>query len=189
MEVLGGAELTPTQTKAIARSRAFHAEIARRAALVEIKRPLVRFVPNCPYGIPKIAQERPRPLPKYVPPLIEADYWPSMWFHDLVFGAAEALLKPRYPTVETIQYAVATDFKVRRIDMLSSRRTRDIVFPRQVAMYLCKTLTIQSFPSIGRRFGNRDHTTVLHAVQKIAGLVVNDIDLAACVEKIKASLA
>ena len=61
---------------------------------------------------------------------------------------------------------------------LSSRRTANVVRPRQVAMYLAKLLTLRSLPEIGRRFGGRDHTTVLHAVRKIEGLSNADNTLA-----------
>ena len=60
--------------------------------------------------------------------------------------------------------------------------------PRQVAMYLAKTLTLRSLPEIGRRFGGRDHTTVLHAVRKIEGLVGNDMALAEEIEILKRQL-
>jgi len=62
------------------------------------------------------------------------------------------------------------------------------VRPRQVAMYLAKTLTLRSLPEIGRRFGGRDHTTVLHAVRKIEGLVGNDVALAEEIEVLKRQL-
>ena len=75
------------------------------------------------------------------------------------------------PSVTRIQEVVARQYGVSRFDLLSSRRTANIVRPRQVAMYLCKTLTLRSLPEIGRRFGGRDHTTVLHAVRKISWLV------------------
>ena len=68
---------------------------------------------------------------------------------------------------------------------MSSRRTANVVRPRQIAMYLAKTLTLRSLPEIGRRFGGRDHTTVLHAVRKIEGLVGNDAVLAEEVEILK----
>ena len=58
-------------------------------------------------------------------------------------------------------------FGVNRGDLLSSRRNRSIVRPRQIGMYLAKSLTARSLPEIGRRFGGRDHTTVLHAIRKI----------------------
>jgi chromosomal replication initiator protein len=62
------------------------------------------------------------------------------------------------------------------------------VRPRQVALYLAKTLTLRSLPEIGRRFGGRDHTTVLHAVRKIEGLVGNDMALAEEIEILKRQL-
>jgi chromosomal replication initiator protein len=71
---------------------------------------------------------------------------------------------------------------------LSSRRTANVVRPRQVAMYLAKSLTLRSLPEIGRRFGGRDHTTVLHAVRKIEGLVGNDMALAEEIEILKRQL-
>jgi chromosomal replication initiator protein len=69
---------------------------------------------------------------------------------------------------------VASHYGVSRADILSSRRTAVVVKPRQVAMFLAKTLTMRSLPEIGRRFGGRDHTTVLHAVRKIDALLQND---------------
>src|SRR5262249_42617089 len=70
----------------------------------------------------------------------------------------------------------------------SSRRTANVVRPRQVAMYLAKTLTLRSLPEIGRRFGGRDHTTVLHAVRKIENLVSTDTALAEEIELLKRQL-
>ncbi|WP_244492202.1 chromosomal replication initiator protein DnaA [Aureimonas sp. AU12] len=69
--------------------------------------------------------------------------------------------------VEDILKFVSRHYNVSRTDILSARRTRTIVRPRQIAMYLAKTMTPRSLPEIGRRFGGRDHTTVLHAVRKI----------------------
>ena len=69
--------------------------------------------------------------------------------------------------------------------MLSGRRTRAIVRPRQIAMYLAKTMTSKSFPEIGKRFGGRDHTTVLHAVRKVEELAAGDETLAQEIELLK----
>jgi chromosomal replication initiator protein len=74
---------------------------------------------------------------------------------------------------------------VSRADLLSSRRTANVVRPRQVAMYLAKILTLRSLPEIGRRFGGRDHTTVLHAVRKIETLAGNDSAFADEIETLK----
>jgi chromosomal replication initiator protein len=90
--------------------------------------------------------------------------------------------------IEEIQRIVARHYNVSRSDLLSSRRTANVVRPRQIAMYLAKTLTLRSLPEIGRRFGGRDHTTVLHAVRKIESLIGTDNGLAAEIEVLKTQL-
>ena len=80
-------------------------------------------------------------------------------------------------TIDEIQRAVADYFNLRLSEMLSQRRARNIARPRQVAMYLAKQLTPRSLPEIGRRFGGRDHTTVMHAVRKIEDLRKDDSQL------------
>jgi chromosomal replication initiator protein len=101
------------------------------------------------------------------------------------------LVRPQEPKrikIEDIQRVVARQYNVSRSDLLSSRRTANVVRPRQVAMYLAKTLTLRSLPEIGRRFGGRDHTTVLHAVRKIIALMERDADLAQQAELLKQEL-
>jgi len=83
----------------------------------------------------------------------------------------------RQITVENIQKTVADYFKIKVSDFFSKKRTRQIVRPRQVAMWLTKNLTSQSYPSIGEAFGGRDHTTVLHAVRTIETLRAKDNEL------------
>ncbi|MBX7200783.1 MAG: chromosomal replication initiator protein DnaA [Rhodospirillaceae bacterium] len=85
-------------------------------------------------------------------------------------------------TMEEIQKRVAEHFKIRVSDMSSARRSRAVARPRQVAMYLSKQLTSRSLPEIGRAFGGRDHTTVMHAVRKIEELVKLDSAFAEDVE-------
>jgi chromosomal replication initiator protein len=80
--------------------------------------------------------------------------------------------------IEDILRIVSRHFKVPRNELLSSRRSRDVVRPRQIAMYLAKALTSRSLPEIGRRFGGRDHTTVLHAVRRIEQLKAEDPQIA-----------
>jgi chromosomal replication initiator protein len=77
---------------------------------------------------------------------------------------------------------VAEHFKIRVSDMSSARRSRVVARPRQVAMYLSKQLTSRSLPEIGRAFGGRDHTTVMHAVRKVEELVKLDTAFAEDVE-------
>jgi chromosomal replication initiator protein len=96
-----------------------------------------------------------------------------------------AAREPRRVRIEDIQKVVARHFNVSKSDLLSSRRTRTIVRPRQIAMYLAKMLTPRSLPEIGRRFGGRDHTTVLHAVRKVEELMSGDKALAEEVELLK----
>jgi chromosomal replication initiator protein len=90
--------------------------------------------------------------------------------------------------IEDIQRIVARQYNVSRADLLSSRRTANVVRPRQVAMYLAKVLTLRSLPEIGRRFGGRDHTTVLHAVRKIENLTNIDTSFAEEIESLKRQL-
>ncbi len=93
--------------------------------------------------------------------------------------------EPKRIRIEEIQRVVARHYNVSKQDLLSNRRTRTIVKPRQVAMYLAKMMTPRSLPEIGRRFGGRDHTTVLHAVRKIEDLVGGDQKLAQELELLK----
>ncbi len=98
---------------------------------------------------------------------------------DLVREVLADLLRAndRKITVDEIQRAVAEYYNLRLSELLSARRSRNIARPRQVAMYLAKQLTERSLPEIGRRFGGRDHTTVIHAVRKIEELRQQDAAL------------
>ena len=91
-------------------------------------------------------------------------------------------------TVDEIQKVVADHFNLKQADLLSERRTRAIARPRQIAMYLCKQHTTRSYPDIGRRFGGRDHTTVLHGVRKIEELMPKEEQIARDVEALTRKL-
>ena len=97
--------------------------------------------------------------------------------------------EPKKVRIEDIQKLVASHYNISRADILSSRRTANVVRPRQIAMYLSKVLTLRSLPEIGRRFGGRDHTTVLHAVRKIEELAAKDKGLAEVIELLKRILS
>jgi chromosomal replication initiator protein len=110
-----------------------------------------------------------------------------------VEGAQEVLhdvLKAhdRRVSIEEIQKRVAEHFSIRLTDMSSARRARAVARPRQVAMYLAKQLTSRSLPEIGRRFGNRDHTTVMHAIARVTDLMKTDTTLAEDVELLRRML-
>jgi chromosomal replication initiator protein len=80
-------------------------------------------------------------------------------------------------SIDEIQTQVAEHYRIRKAEMTSARRAREVARPRQVAMYLSKQLTPKSLPDIGRRFGGRDHTTVIHAVRQIERLRASDSEL------------
>ncbi|HEX5380150.1 MAG TPA: chromosomal replication initiator protein DnaA [Phenylobacterium sp.] len=97
---------------------------------------------------------------------------------------AQAILRPHLSctekrvTVDQIQKAVAEHYGLKQADMISERRARAVARPRQAAMWIAKQITTRSLPDIGRRFGGRDHTTVLHAVRRIEALKAEDATLA-----------
>lgn len=99
---------------------------------------------------------------------------------DLCIEALKDILpegRPKIITSELIRSKVSEYFGLRMEDFKAKRRTRDVVFPRQVAMYLCRELTDLSLPKIGEEFGGRDHTTVIHAHEKISGNIKKDPQL------------
>lgn len=94
----------------------------------------------------------------------------------------------RRVTIEEIQKKVAEHYNIRLADMSSARRARAVARPRQVAMYLSKQLTARSLPEIGRKFGDRDHTTVMHAVRKVEELCSTEPTFAEDVELLRRML-
>jgi chromosomal replication initiator protein len=91
-------------------------------------------------------------------------------------------------TIDEIQRKVAEHYNIKVADMHATRRARQVARPRQIAMYLAKQLTSRSLPEIGRKFGGRDHTTVMHAVRKIEQLINEDTAFAEDVEILKRAL-
>ncbi|HEV2336578.1 MAG TPA: chromosomal replication initiator protein DnaA [Stellaceae bacterium] len=113
---------------------------------------------------------------------------------DITLESAQELLhdllraNERRVTIDEIQKRVAEHFTIKMAEMTSARRARIVARPRQVAMYLAKQLTSRSLPEIGRKFGGRDHTTVMHAVRKIEELIARDRALAEDVELLRRML-
>jgi chromosomal replication initiator protein len=101
----------------------------------------------------------------------------------MTLDEVQAILRPHLRsgekriTIDDIQKATAEHYGMKQADLLSERRNRAIARPRQAAMWLAKQLTTRSLPDIGRRFGGRDHTTVLHAVRRIEALRLEDTAL------------
>lgn len=90
----------------------------------------------------------------------------------------------RQITIDLIQDIVASYYSLKVEELKSARRTRNIAFPRQIAMYLCRKLTDMSLPKIGEEFGGRDHTTVIHAYEKISGNIKKDESLENAIEEL-----
>ena len=108
--------------------------------------------------------------------------------------AAEALKdimpnsKPRMISILDIQTATGEHYSIRLEDFKAKRRTKSIAYPRQVAMYLSRELTDYSLPKIGEEFGGRDHTTVIHAHEKISSLLKTDQQLQQDIKQIRSML-
>ena len=112
---------------------------------------------------------------------------------DLTIGDCKNILKDvfsqiRVITVDKIQNVVSNYFNIALSEMLSQRRSRPLARPRQIAMYLAKKMTTRSLPEIGRRFANRDHTTVIHAVKTITRLSEQDDEMKKNINQIKSLL-
>jgi hypothetical protein len=172
--------MTPSVIESHERSKRFHAEIARRAALVPQREERRSFeIPNTPFGIPKWRQ------PDRFYTINPEPYWRQMWFYDLVFTPPINTRTERVVTVLDVRDATAAHFGLTLAELVSERRDHKVVRPRQIAMHLAKKLTSRSLPEIGRRFGGRDHTTVLHAVKLIERLQVENAQIGADVEAIR----
>jgi chromosomal replication initiator protein len=108
---------------------------------------------------------------------------------------AQEVLKDVFPqgelpevSVERIQETVIDRFGISMQELVGDRRSQSIVYPRQVAMYLCRELTDSSLPKIGKKFGGRDHTTVIHATSKIARLLQEDRSVYNLVQELTARI-
>ncbi len=93
--------------------------------------------------------------------------------------------KKKIVTMDDIQEVVAARYHVKISELKSRRRSKTLVHPRQIAMYLCRQLTDSSFPEIGRQFGGKDHTTIIHACKQIGKAQENDTSLKATIESLK----
>lgn len=163
-------DLTPTQRASIRRSQSFRASIAAKAAELADRKTVLALA-----ALRVVSVEAPLVSHPEIR-IVVSDLIPEPTGGWTIAAPPET--KPAYPSVRDIQQAVCAQYDVKLLDMLSKRRTAEIVRPRQVAMYLAKVLTLKSLPDIGRRFGGRDHTTALHAIRKMEGLILLDEDLA-----------
>ncbi|MGL4738892.1 MAG: chromosomal replication initiator protein DnaA [Cellulosilyticaceae bacterium] len=96
--------------------------------------------------------------------------------------------KPKVITADYIQEIVADYFHLKVDELKSAKRTRNIAYPRQIAMYLCRKLTDLSLPKIGEKFGGRDHTTIIHGFEKISKDIVKDIELSQTINELESKI-
>lgn len=166
-----GQQLTPTQQQIIDRHRAFRASIAARAA--ELRKP---SSPPPSAGLPPqaVAAEPDPPVKYLLPPPSMSVVWPAVASGDAIDDEAPV---PRIQ-IEQIIRVICAHFGIVKSVLISHRRIGRLVHARQIGMHLARQLTDRSYPEIGRRFGNRDHTTAMHADRKIAALILNDAALA-----------
>ena len=94
----------------------------------------------------------------------------------------------RKVTIDEIMKKTCEHYNIRQSDMIGPSRARNVARPRQMAMYLCKKLTTRSLPEIGRKFGKRDHTTILHGVRRIEELMATDSQIAEDAEILRRQL-
>lgn len=155
----GQIALTPSQREAQQRRREAEARIARAAQAVAEGKAETAALASAPQSG-------------------ASTFFAAAW--DMLGAAApppDDRPRPHW-TVQAIIQAVCDHFRVTVDDVVSASRTQELVLPRQVAMYLARALTRRSLPEIGRRFGQRRHTTVLHAVRKISSQMRSDAQLA-----------
>jgi chromosomal replication initiator protein len=96
--------------------------------------------------------------------------------------------KTRELTIEIIQKHVADHFKIKVSELKSEKRLKALVVPRQIAIYLCRDLTKASYPEIGEKFGGKDHSTIIHSVKKIEGLLTQNLEMKGTIENLKRNL-
>ena len=154
---------------------------AHKARLERFKRAAIGPKAAAPISDPPIKiltkptwEERQRaiPIPK------------GPWFSVVEMGRVDG---PRRPTIGDVQRTVAKHFKLTIAELICARRTKSVVIPRHIAMALCREMTLESYPNIGRRF-RRDHTVPIYAFNKICELVKADASVAADYESLKAKL-
>lgn len=166
-------DLTPSQRDAIEHRRTFRQTIAAKAAELAERKTRMALA-----AISIAALETPL---SSVPQVIEGAT--NGWF------AIIDDLGPRVePSIALIQKICCSHFGLRKNEFLSARRTADFVYARQVGMFIAKKLTSRSLPEIGRRFGNRDHTTVLYAVRKIGIQSKRDPEIACDIDVLIAEI-
>lgn len=132
-----------------------------------------------------VVDRKPEP-PTLIHP--QCEDWTFDRMQEWMFAVEEFVEPPAKFSIEGIKKAVAKHFGIRLIDMCSERRAPKLTVPRQISFYLCRELTGRSFPEIGRRHGDRDHTTVMHGIGKITRLCAENGDWREIISQVKATV-
>lgn len=141
-----------------------------------------------------VTQMRAKLIPVVTPKAMPLASQKSGLVYEVMIPAKAPAPIPNHPRlhmqlIEHIQHVVADFYRIPVIEMKSERRTENVTWPRQIAIWFAKTTTRRSLPTIGRLFGGRDHTTIMHAVRKVERLLLIDIELASEIAEIRARLA
>lgn len=188
--------LTPYQERLHVERQQRLARIAGRAVL---DRPIDLRATEEAAKVSSLAWQPPEPIEKPAPePAFSFTDWlkrqeelnpfPKEFMQELRRLVDVHIGRDGCPRIDHIQKVVASAYGVHVRDLKAARRTLNVVRPRQIAMYLAKMLTLASLPEIGRRFGGRDHTTVLHAIKKLDAVVEKDSAFAAEIESLRAQI-
>ena len=158
---------------------------AARARMGEglVRLPAPRPTPAMFITPPRFVAETPSPSMQ--PAISAEDFLAAHWICDDWMEHGE---RPRIPKMVTIQRVVAEEFSITVEDLISPRRMKELLKPRMIAIYLARQFRPDSLPTIGRLFGDRDHTTIKHSVDKITADIQRDGDLAAVIERLKAKI-
>jgi hypothetical protein len=174
--------LTPSQAGFIQAARERRARIAAKAKPDTPILCLSASARSQRADVPPVVLLKPSPPPVVIWAQRQIQQY-QPWFE--VVEEIDAPPKPKHPPIHLIQRTTANFYGVTVEDIIGERRMKFMVIPRQVAVYLSKTLTVRSLPEIGRRFGGRDHATILHSFKKIARLIESEDELRGQVESIK----
>lgn len=161
-------EPTTIELEAARRRERFRASIAARAAALHPAPAAV--APVAPLSMADAL------APQRFPPLYPPPHIPDTFYDSAAWANDEP--QPPHVTIRAIQRAVSDHFEMSVTEMLANRRNAPVVRIRQMAIYLCKELTGKSLPDIGRRFGGKDHTTILHAIRRVTALALADSNTA-----------
>ena len=164
-----------------ARRKEFHRGIDAKAAALRAKEIDAATAAAEAERLAAATWESEAPAWPVTPPLSEREFFKECWF--LIEGVS-----PKRPSLGEIKRAVCSHYRLPEEAMIVGRRRVDWLRPRQLAMYLCNTMTTKSMPEIGRAFGGADHTTVLHAGRRLPVLMAKDPTFAAVVAKIRTQL-